>query len=91
MLAAAGTEVVREGDESRDGQRVADLGPGDYFGEIALLREVPRTATCTATTGAELYTIGRERFVSAVTGNKTTAREVESVIHARLTELQAPA
>jgi MFS family permease len=102
MRAAAGTDVLREGDEgdrfyaiaagvievSKEGQPVAELGPGDYFGEIALLRGVRRTATCTARTDAELYTIGRERFVSAVTGNSVSAQELEDVIHTRLTELQ---
>ena len=73
------------------GGRVTDLGPGDYFGEIALLRDVPRSATCTAKTNVELYTIDRERFVSAVTGNLTSASEIESVIHRRLGGLEAVA
>ena len=98
VTAPAGTEFVREGDAgdlfyvvaagrievSRGGGRVGELGPGDYFGEIALLRDVPRSATCTAMTNVELYTIDRDRFVSAVTGNRTSASEIESVIHGRL-------
>ena len=98
VTALAGTEFVREGDAgdlfyvvaagrievSRGGRRVGELGPGDYFGEIALLRDVPRSATCTAMTNVELYTIDRDRFVSAVTGNSTSASEIESVIHSRL-------
>ena len=98
VTALTGTEFVREGDAgdlfyvvaagrievSREGGRVGELGPGDYFGEIALLRDVPRSATCTATTNVELYTIDRDRFVSAVTGNSTSASEIESVIHSRL-------
>jgi MFS family permease len=105
VAAVAGTELVREGDAgdlfyvveaghvevTRAGGRVTDLGPGDYFGEIALLRDVPRSATCTAKTNVELYTIDRERFVSAVTGNSTTASEIESVIHRRLGGLEAVA
>jgi len=105
VTAVADTELVREGDAgdlfyvvaagyvevSKAGGRVTDLGPGDYFGEIALLRDVPRSATCTATTNVELYTIDRERFVSAVTGNSTSAREIESVIHRRLGGLEAVA
>ena len=98
VTAITGTEFVREGDAgdlfyvvaagrievSRGGGRVGELGPGDYFGEIALLRDVPRSATCTAMTNVELYTIDRDRFVSAVTGNRTSASEIESVIHGRL-------
>jgi hypothetical protein len=105
VTAVADTELVREGDAgdlfyvvaagyvevSKAGGRVTDLGPGDYFGEIALLRDVPRSATCTATTNVELYTIDRERFVSAVTGNSTSAREIESVIHRRMGGLEAVA
>jgi MFS family permease len=105
VTALAGTELVREGDDgdlfyvvaagrvevSREGGRVDELGPGDYFGEIALLRDVPRSATCTATTDVELYTIDRDRFVAAVTGNSTSASEIESVIHSRLAGLEAPA
>jgi CRP-like cAMP-binding protein len=74
-------------DDSRSRKRrarCATFGPGDYFGEIALLRDVPRSATCTAMTNVELYTIDRDRFVSAVTGNSTSASEIESVIHSRL-------
>jgi hypothetical protein len=51
---------------------------------------VPRGATCTATTQAELFTVDRERFVSAVTGNRRCAVEVESVIDSRL-GVEAPA
>jgi CRP-like cAMP-binding protein len=47
---------------------------------------VPRSATCVAKTNVELYTIDRDRFVSAITGNSTSAREIENVIHSRLTE-----
>lgn len=105
VTAPAGTEFVREGDAgdlfyvvaagrvevSTEGGRVGELGPGDYFGEIALLRDLPRSATCTATTNVELYTIDRDRFVSAVTGNSTSASEIESVIHSRLAGFTAAA
>ena len=45
---------------------VADLGPGEYFGEIGLLEGAPRNATCQATTASRLYRIDGEAFLSAV-------------------------
>jgi MFS family permease len=55
------------------GQLVRDLGPGDGFGELALLRDTARTATAIATTDAELLAFGREQFLQAVTGHSHSA------------------
>jgi len=95
---AAGQEVVRQGetgdrfylvdegtlDVSVDGRPAPSLGPGEAFGEIALLRDVPRTATVKARTDAVLYALDRSHFIPAVTGFAPSLSAAESVIGMRL-------
>jgi MFS family permease len=94
----AGSMIVREGDAgdrfyivaegkldvSQEGATLAALDAGDYFGEIALLRDTSRTATVTARTAAVLYALDREDFLAAVTGHPQSAEAAESVMSARL-------
>jgi predicted MFS family arabinose efflux permease len=62
--------LVQEGEVEVlvDGEPVRRIGPGGSFGEIALLRDLPRTATVRATAPTELRVLGRDRFLLAVTG-----------------------
>jgi CRP-like cAMP-binding protein len=43
-------------------RKVAELGPGEFFGEVALLRNQPRNATVRAATRVEVYTVDRATF-----------------------------
>jgi MFS family permease len=61
-----------------------ELGPGDFFGEIALLRDVPRTATVRALDPLQLYAVERDEFIAAVTGHAPTLAAAEGVVASRL-------
>jgi len=65
-----------------DGEKQS--GPGDYFGEIALVRDVPRTATVTAASATRLYALERADFLAAVTGHALAEAAAEDVVDARL-------
>jgi MFS family permease len=81
--------VIAEGkaDVSADGRSVAMLGPGDYVGEIALLRDVPRTATVTAAEDLRLFALEGPDFVAAVTGHPVSAETADAAAVSRLQSL----
>jgi MFS family permease len=99
-----GTEIVKQGDHgdrfyvvaegelevTADGQPVSSLETGDYFGEIALLRDMPRTASVTAKTRTVLYALDRDDFLAAVTGYAASAEAAERVVSARLAAVPSP-
>ena len=78
--------IVDEGDVEIviDGDVVRETGPGGYFGEIALLRDLPRTATVRAKGDVELLGLDRDDFIAAVTGHDASAEVADSVIATRL-------
>ena len=100
---AAGTIVIREGEAgdrfyaiatgelqvTKNGRDVSTLRRGDGFGEIALIEDVPRTATVTATTDAELFSLTKEPFILALTGHAPAARAASDMVSQRLGELEA--
>jgi len=67
-----------------DGEKVADAWPGEAFGEIALLRDVPRTATVTCPEETTLLALERDEFIGAVTGHAPSREAAEAVIGGRL-------
>jgi predicted MFS family arabinose efflux permease len=67
-----------------DGRLVAMLWPGEGFGEIALLRRVPRTATIRAATDLRLQALSSEHFLPVVTGFTPSAREAGTSVDAML-------
>jgi MFS family permease len=105
MLATAGRRIITAGEHGdefyvilkgdvevrADGKPPQVLGEGDSFGEIALLRDVPRTATVTAKDAVELLTIDRDEFLAAVTGDAESAAAAHAVAAARLGALRPEA
>jgi MFS family permease len=103
VRATDGDEIIRQGesgdrfyviangevDVTSDGQHVGTLGEGDYFGEIALLRDVPRTATVTAKGDVELYALERDEFLGAVTGHAESVEAADAVIATRLAGIRS--
>jgi MFS family permease len=96
--ASAGDAVISEGepgdrfyvvadgalDVSVGGEQVGVLERGDCFGEIALLRDVPRTATVTARSPVLLDALDKSAFLAAVTGHDPSARAADELVHERL-------
>jgi hypothetical protein len=94
----AGAVVMREGEAgdhfhlitegsaavSVQGARRPSLHRGDWFGEIALLRDIPRTATVTAEQPLRTLALGREEFLTAVTGNSMSKAAADALAAQRL-------
>ena len=83
--------VVAEGEveASRGGVPLHRFRRGDGFGEIALLQDVPRTATCTAVSRTTLYALDREPFVLAVCGHRRSLEAANRIVHERLANISA--
>ena len=79
VIAAGSVEI------SQNGVAVRTLGPGASFGEIALLRTVPRTASVVGVTDVELWGLDRDGFLLAITGSRQAVADA----HARTDALLA--
>ena len=94
----AGAVVMREGEVGDHFHLIVDgaaavsvhgaprpsLQRGDCFGEIALLRDIPRTATVTAERPLRTLALGREEFLTAVTGNSMSNMAADALAAQRL-------
>ena len=94
----AGQTVFHEGDRGdrfyvidrgevevrASGRLLRRLGPGEFFGEIALVRDVPRTATVVASTSSSLVALEAAEFLGAVTGHASSAEAADAVVVSRL-------
>ena len=102
---AAGTTIVNEGDDgheffvildgtarvSRQGRKIATLGPGSGFGELALLENAPRNATIVADTDIELVVLGQREFAGLLDEVPGFARKMLAGTAHRLREADARA
>jgi Cyclic nucleotide-binding domain len=102
--AGVGEEIIRQGESGdrfylieagqvevyEDGDFRRDQSEGDGFGEIALLNDVPRTATVRAVCECRLLALDRADFISAVTGHRRSHEAAGSVVQRRLTSPSEP-
>jgi CRP-like cAMP-binding protein len=86
FLILEGQAVVRRG-----GRRIAMLGPGQYFGEMALLDRGPRTATVVADTDMNLLVLGQREFAGLLDQVPTLSYKLLATMAARLREADAKA
>jgi len=93
-----GATLIREGERGREflvivegsvhvtkrGRKVRDLGAGDFIGEIALISDVPRTATVTATTPVRLLVVTDRAFRALIEETPSIATKVLQSLGERL-------
>lgn len=98
LAVAAGTEVIREGevgdrfyvvadgelDVTQGGAALGGLRRGDCFGEIALVTDVPRTATVVARTSARLYALEKDVFLECLVTHPASSRQARRLVRERL-------
>jgi trk system potassium uptake protein TrkA len=98
-----GSEIFKKGDPGESffvvlagevrmigdgGQVMGTIGPGGFFGELALLTGEPRMATAVTASACELAVVGREDFRSVVMANPAVALEMSRILGQRLSRVQ---
>lgn len=84
MIIVEGTAVVR-----RNGRKIAELGAGDFLGELAVLSGAPRTADVIASTDMVLETLNRREFMSLLDESAAIAKKVLIGAVKRLHDLES--
>ncbi len=98
-----GTDLVRQGEfayeffviESggaevlRDGEHIADLGPGDFLGEMGIVSKAVRNATVTATAASKVIVMSEQAFRSMSQSNPDIASRIEAAVEERCQALVA--
>jgi CRP-like cAMP-binding protein len=80
VISGAAEVIIRQNDVSR---KLAEISAGDYFGEIALIRDVPRTATVRAIDTLEVGVIDKSDFLSLRRGSKDFERDLATTVENR--------
>jgi CRP-like cAMP-binding protein len=98
-----GTELARQGEFAyeffvieegkaevlRDGDRIAELGPGDFLGEMGIIGKVVRNATVTTTSPARVIVMTGQAFRSMASSNPDVASRIEAAVEQRCQALVA--
>src|SRR5205085_9940340 len=87
------SSLILDGSASvfRDGRKIATLGPGQYFGEMALLDRGPRSATVTADTDMTMLVLGQREFAGVLDEVPGLARKLLAAMAVRLREADTKA
>jgi len=83
VIETGGAEVIR------DGQHIADLGPGDFLGEMGIVGKVVRNATVTATAPSKVIVMTEQAFRSMSQSNPDIARRIQAAVEERCRALVA--
>ena len=81
--------VSGEADVTRNGRKVGHLVSGDFFGDLALIDKMPRSATVTATTDLALLVLGQREFSALLDGSASFGRKLLVGLAQRVRELDA--
>ena len=98
-----GTELVRQGefayeffiiesgaaDVLRDGERIAELGPGDFLGEMGIVGKVVRNATVVTTIVSDVIVMTEQAFRSMARSSPDIASKIEAAVEERCQALVA--